>query len=129
VPLAFRLQPENGSIIAAPAATLLSPAKRLTAPVPRSDPLTGPDPLTDRVPRSDPTSRPRGLAGCGTTIVTRVRRHHLSVRAPRGLLVADRFTLFALSHCETCKTTHSTEYRNSEEYPDHALTSIAEFLA
>jgi hypothetical protein len=46
----------------------------------------------------------------------------------RGVLVADRFTLFALSHCETCKTTHGTEYRNGEEYLDHAPISIAERL-
>ena len=61
VHLAFRLQQENGSNIAALAATLLSPAIPLTAP--GSDPLTGPEPLTNRVPRSDPSSRPRGLAG------------------------------------------------------------------
>jgi hypothetical protein len=46
----------------------------------------------------------------------------------RGILVADRFTLFALRHCETGKTTHGTKYRNGEEYLDHASTSIAERL-
>jgi hypothetical protein len=44
VHLAFRLHPENGSTIAALAATLLSPAIPLTATVPRFDPLTGLDP-------------------------------------------------------------------------------------
>jgi hypothetical protein len=62
-------------------------------------------------------------------IVTRVRRHHPPVRAPRGFLAAGRFTLFDLSHCVTCKTTYGTEHRNSEEYLDHPPTSIAERLA
>jgi hypothetical protein len=57
-------------------------------------------------------------------IVTRVRRHHPPVRALRGNLAAERFTLFALGHCETCKTTHRTEYRNSEEYLDHVPTLL-----
>jgi hypothetical protein len=57
--------------------------------------------------------------------VTRVRRHHPPMRALRGNFAAERFTLFALGHRETCKTTHGTEYRNSEEYLDHVPTSIA----
>jgi hypothetical protein len=60
--------------------------------------------------------------------VPRVRRHHPPVRTLSGNLAAERFTLFALGHCETCKTTHRTEYRNGEEYLDHVPTSIAERL-
>jgi len=62
-------------------------------------------------------------------IVTRVRRHNPPVCALRGDVAAERFTLFALGHCETCKTTHGTEYRNREEYLDHVPTSVAERLA
>jgi hypothetical protein len=50
------------------------------------------------------------------------------VRALRGNLVAGRFTLFAFGHCETCKTTHGTEHRNTQEYLDHVPTCIAERL-
>jgi hypothetical protein len=71
----------------------------------------------------------RIAAQFANAIVTRVRRHHPPVRALRGNLAAERFTLFALGHCETCKTTHGTEHRNSEEYLDHVPTSIAERLA
>src|SRR5262249_16844691 len=116
----------SDSNIAPSAATLLSPALPLTAPVSRSDPIT----LTARVPGPDPRSSPRGLGagGRGTTlpgtnlriaaqlvaaIVSRVRRHRPPVRAlsfelsqRRGSVAADRFTLFALGHCETRKTTH-----------------------
>jgi hypothetical protein len=56
--------------------------------------------------------------------VTRVRRHHPPVRALRGSIAAERFTLFALGHCQTCITTHGTEYHNSEDYLDHMPTSI-----
>jgi hypothetical protein len=59
----------------------------------------------------------------------RVRRHHPLVRALRGNLAAERYTLFALGHCETCKTTDGTERRNGKEYLDHVPTSIAERLA
>jgi hypothetical protein len=59
-------------------------------------------------------------------IVTRVRRHHPPVRALRGNFTSECITLFALGHCETCKTIQGTEYRNSEEYLDHVLISIAE---
>jgi len=58
-----------------------------------------------------------------------VRRHRPPVCALRGNLAAERFTLFALGHCETCKTTHGSKYRNSEECLDHVPTSIAERLA
>jgi hypothetical protein len=51
------------------------------------------------------------------------------VRALGGNLAAERFTLFALGHCEICRTTHATEYRNGEEYLHHVPTSIAERLA
>jgi hypothetical protein len=61
--------------------------------------------------------------------VKRVRRHHPPVRALRGNLTAKRFTLFALGDCETCKTTHGTEYRNSDEYLDHVPTPLLERLA
>jgi hypothetical protein len=71
-----------------------------------------------------------------TAVVTRVRRHNPPVRAlrfqlrqQRGNVTAKRFTLFALGHCETCKTSHGTEYRNREEYLDHVPTSVAERLA
>jgi hypothetical protein len=50
--------------------------------------------------------------------VTRIRRHHPPVSALRR-----NFTLFALGHCQTCKTAHGTEYRNGEEYLDHVPTS------
>jgi hypothetical protein len=70
-----------------------------------------------------------------TAVVTRVRRHNPPVRAlrfqlcqQRGNVTAERFTLFALGHRETCKTTHGTEYRNREEYFDHMPTSVAERL-
>jgi hypothetical protein len=91
------------------------------------------------------------VTGCGTTlpvttfgfaaqfvsaIVTRVRRHRPSpVRAlrfqlsyQRGNVAVERFTLFVLGHCETCKTTHGTDYRNSEEYLDHVRASLVEYL-
>jgi len=69
--------------------------------------------------------------------VTLVRRHRVPpVRAlrfqpcqRRGNGAAERLTLFALGHCETCKTAHRTENRSSEEYLDHVPTSIAECLA
>jgi hypothetical protein len=61
--------------------------------------------------------------------VTRVRRHHPPVRALRGNLAAERFALFTLGHCEICKTTHGTEYRNCEEYLDHVPTPLLERLA
>jgi hypothetical protein len=71
-----------------------------------------------------------------TAVVTRVRRHDPPVRAlsfqpcqQRGNVAAERFTLFALGHCETRKTTHGTEYRNREEYFDHVRTSVAGRLA
>ena len=68
-----RWRPTDSSNIAALAATLLSPALRLAAPVPRSDPIpltapvprSDPIPLTAPVPRSDPRSRPRGLGAAG----------------------------------------------------------------
>jgi hypothetical protein len=65
----------------------------------------------------------RIAAHFANAIVTRVRRHHPPVRALRG-----NFTLFALGHCEICKTTHATEYRDSEEYLDHVPTSLADRL-
>ena len=46
--LAFRLQPANGSNIAALVATLLSPALPLSGPISRSDPI----PWSRPVPRS-----------------------------------------------------------------------------
>jgi hypothetical protein len=64
-----------------------------------------------------------------SAIVARVRRHHAPVRALRGSLAAERFTLFALGHCEICNTTHATNYRNSEKYLDHVPTSLAKRLA
>jgi hypothetical protein len=64
-----------------------------------------------------------------SAVVTRVRRHHAPVRALRGGLAAECFTLFALGHCDICNTTHATEYRNSEEYLVHVPTSLAERLA
>jgi hypothetical protein len=76
------------------------------------------------------------VAQFASAIVTRVRRHRPPVRALRLQLcqqrrnvAAERFTLFALGHCKTCKTTHGTEYRNREEHLDHVPTSIAERLA
>jgi hypothetical protein len=123
-------------------ATLLAPALALSASIPRSNPgssaiyWSGPIPWSDPIPRSDPILRsgPGGLAvtcgaDWGTTLtvaklriasqfvnatVTRIRRHHPPVSALRR-----NFTLFALGHCETCKTAHGTEYRNGEEYLDH----------
>jgi hypothetical protein len=59
----------------------------------------------------------------------RVRRHRPPVRALRGNVAAERFTLFVLGHCETCKAIDRTEYRNSEEYLDHVPASIAGRLA
>jgi hypothetical protein len=76
-----------------------------------------------------PVTKLRIATHFANATVTRVRRHHPPVRALRGSLVAERFTLFALGHCKTCKATHGTEHRNSEEYLDHVPTSIAERLA
>ena len=115
---------------------MLSPALPLSGPIPRS----GSIPSCDSIPRSGP----RGLAvtwgvGWGTALpvtklrigsqfenatVTRVRRHHPPMRTLGGNLAAERFTLFALGHCETCKTTHGTKYRNGEDYLYHVPTSI-----
>ena len=112
---------------------LLSPALRLSIPIPWSDSI--PIPRSDPIPRSGPS----GLAVCASTlpvtklriaaqfanaIVTRVRRHHPPVRALRG-----HFTLLTLGHCEICKATHASEYRNGEEYLDHVPTSLADRLA
>jgi len=71
----------------------------------------------------------RIAAQFANAIVTRVRRHNTPVRALRGNVAAEGFTLFTLGHCGTCKTTHGTEYRNGEEYLDHVPTSIAKRLA
>jgi hypothetical protein len=160
----LEVQPQNGSNIDALAATfLLSPAPPpLTAPAPRSDPITlaapvpRPDPITlaapvpgsDRITLTAPVPRSgHNVAGCGTTlsganlriaaqladaIVALVRRHRPPpVRALRfqlcqqgGNVAAERFALFVLGHCETCKTTHATDYRNSEEYLGHVPTSL-----
>ena len=121
---------------------MLSPALPLSGPIPRPDPVPrpGPIPWPDPVPRSGP----RGLAvtcgvGWGTALpvtklriasqcvnatVTPIRRHHPPVRALGRNLAAERFTLFALGHCQTCKTTHASEYRNGEDYLYHVPTSI-----
>jgi hypothetical protein len=45
----------------------------------------------------------------------RVWRHDPPVCALRGNIFADRYALVALGHRETCKTTHETEDRTSEE--------------
>jgi hypothetical protein len=74
-----------------------------------------------------------GIAQSFDATVALVRRH----RPPpvrtlrfqpcqrRGNDAAERVTLLALGHCETCKTAHGTEYRNREEHLDHLPTSIA----
>jgi len=66
----------------------------------------------------------RIVAQFATAIVTGVGRHHPAVRALRRNLIR-----FALRRCETCKTNHGTERRNSEEYLDHVPTSLAERFA
>ena len=121
-------------MVARPA--LLSPALSLSGPIPRSGSIPWPG--------SDPKSGSRGLAvtwsvAWGTALpvtklriasqflnatVTRVRRHHPPVRTLGGNLAAERVTLSALGHCETCKTTHGTEYCNGEDYLYHVPTSI-----
>ena len=121
---------------------MLSPALSLSGPIPRSGsiPSSGSNPSSGSIPRSSP----RGLAvtwsvGWGTALpvtklriasqflnatVTRVRRHHPPVRTLGGNLAAERVTLSALGHCETCKTTHGTEYCNGEDYLYHVPTSM-----
>jgi hypothetical protein len=76
-----------------------------------------------------PVTKLRIAARFANAIVMRVRPHHPPVRALRGNLAAERFILFVLRHCETCKIVHGTEYRNSEEHLDHVPTFIAEHLA
>jgi hypothetical protein len=125
----------NGSNLAAQAANLLSPALRETAPaaVPRSDP-------TSSGSRSDsrglvcaasrgsalPRTKLHVASQLANATVPRVRWHHPSVRALGGDRAAERLTLFVLGHCEPCKTTHGTEYRNSEELFHHVPTSMPE---
>jgi hypothetical protein len=70
------------------------------------------------------------------TIVTRVRRHRpppvsalrLQLFLISGDVAGERFTLFALGHCDTCKTTHGTEHCNRDEFLDHALPPLLHVL-
>ena len=86
-----------------PEAKLTQPGTKLTLPV------TG---LTLRV------TKLRIAAQFGSATFT----HDPPVRALRGNLAAERFTLFVLGHCGTSKTTEGKEYRNGEEYVDNGPT-------
>jgi hypothetical protein len=96
----------------------------LTAPVPRSDPRSGTSGLVAvGYATTLPGNNLRIAAQPAGAIVTLVRRHcPPPVRAlcfqpsqRRGNVLAERFTLFALGHYETCEATRGTEYRNGEE--------------
>ena len=76
-----------------------------------------------------PGTKLRVAAEFANTPVTRIRRHNTPVCALRGNVPAGRSTLFALGVCDSRKTTHGTEYGNSEEYLDHVPTPLMDRLA
>jgi hypothetical protein len=120
---------ESAAGAAPMAATLLSPALRLTAPVPRPDP--GRRPASEGLAAARrgtlPVAKLRVAGQFASAIVTRVRRHCPPVRALSGN-AARCPTLFFLSQGETRKTSHGTKYRNGDEYLGHAPPPLLDIL-
>jgi hypothetical protein len=89
--------------------------------------VAGASPIGARVAAILSIPKLRVAAEPASAFVARVWWHYTTMRTlcielclERRSVTALRFSSFVLSHRQTCKTTHGTEYRKREEHLDHA---------